>query len=133
MLRYSAPLQPSRLAKLIFFLPFVLLSWAGLWHTISLLTLAYSATILLVGLVLALRLKPKYQMILFDDVGEVILQGETEYCGQMQMGCQVWPWLLLIRLANKHNKQTLLVYADGINAGSFRRLARVINLNQLSY
>lgn len=82
---------------------------------------------------MALQLKPKYQMILFDDVGGVTLQGEQVFNGQMEVGCQVWPWLLVVKLKNEQQAFRLLVYADGISNQGYRRLARVINLNRFSY
>lgn len=84
-------------------------------------------------MLLALRIRPRFQKILFDDLGAVRLQGEVEYHGQMQPGCQIWPWLLVLRLNNEQQRLTFLVYADGIYASDFRRLARIINLNQFSY
>ncbi|MCE2597319.1 hypothetical protein K6Y31_21340 [Motilimonas cestriensis] len=72
--------------------------------------------------------------LLFDDIGQIIIARDNKNIeGVMTKGSQVWPFLIIIKTQlSAGGVTTFWVYSDAISDSGFRRLSRVLLLNQFA-
>ena len=97
------------------------------------LNIAVAGLCILAGFIFYFSLPQLEGRLFFDDLAIVRLEAkELSIAGKLIPTCYVFPFAIMLNIAidNQPNKR-LWIFSDAISDRGFRRLARIVHLNQL--
>lgn len=97
------------------------------------LNIVVAGLCILAGFIFYFSLPQLKGQLFFDDLAIVRLEAaESSVAGKLMPTCYVFPFVIMLNIAidNQPSKR-LWIFSDAISDRGFRRLARIVHLNQL--
>ncbi|MDO6527653.1 hypothetical protein Q4519_18420 [Motilimonas sp. 1_MG-2023] len=133
-LKYNEAISVSNIARYLTLLPFLAMAAVCLLSGLVTTNFIIAGLCILGGAISFFTPSQSSFRLFFDDNGQVIIESKNKVSeGVMVKGSQVWPFLIIIKTQLSAGGTTRFwIYSDSISDRGFRRLARVLLLNQFA-